>query len=509
MVEEERKYAVPDDFVLPDLSGVAPAGGTVVAAAPVTLVAGYLDTADLRLARSGASLRHRAGDEPPWTVKLPTDSPGLRHEISRPGPAGDPPAELAGLVTVFARGAPLAPAVTVRTERHAYEVRDADGRVLAELVDDRVTVLDPAGRSTDAFRELEVERKGGDRALLDRIGAVLTGAGARGGEFVPKHVRALGEAARGEPDLVPPAELPAKPTAGAVVTEAIRDDVARLLAHDPLVRLRAPVGDDDTAVHQMRVGCRRLRSDLRTFRPLLRPGWARPLRAELKWLAEVLGPARDVEVLRDRLRRTAAADPTCPVDPAAVDRLDAALAGRQETALAAVDEALRSPRYLALVDALVLAARAPRLTRRADRPARRVLPRLVARPWRKLAGGAADGGAAALDPLGPDERWHAVRKRAKQARYAAGAATPVVGRDARRLAKALARIQDLLGEHQDAAVAARTWAELAGQHPDDHRLAVEAGRLLERERQTVRRARAEFPTAWRRASRRRRTRWLP
>ncbi|MFC0508458.1 CYTH and CHAD domain-containing protein [Micromonospora costi] len=508
-MEEERKYEVDDTFVLPDLSGTAPAGGRVRARPPAILVATYVDTPDLRLARAGVSLRHREGDELPWTVKLPTDAPGVRQEISRPGPLGDPPAALAALVTVHSRGAPLAPAVVVRTERHAYEVVGPDGDVLAEVVDDRVTTRTPDGAVTGGFRELEVERKAGDRALLDRIGSVLGDAGARGGSFVPKHVRALGPAAGGEPDLVPPTGLPSRPTAGDVVTEAVRRGVRRLVEHDPLVRLRAPL-DGDTAVHRMRVACRRLRSDLRTFGPLVRPGWARPLRDELRWLAGVLGAARDAEVLRARLRRTAAADPISPLDSAAVDRLDARLGERERQALVAVDEALASARYLALVDALVLAARAPRLTPLAADPAARVLPRLVARPWRRLAGGKGRPGAVAeLDPLGPDERWHAVRKRGKQARYAASAVAPALGGRAGKLASALTRVQDLLGEHQDAAVAARTWLELAAERPDDHALAVTAGRLAERERATVHRARAAFPAAWHRATRRKRTGWLP
>ncbi|WBB70489.1 CYTH and CHAD domain-containing protein [Micromonospora sp. WMMD812] len=508
MVEEERKYEVDDTFVLPDLASAAPSGGGVRARPPVTLVATYFDTVDLRLARAGVSLRRREGDELPWTVKLPTDIPGIRQEISRPGPAGDPPAELAGLVSVHARGAPLAPATVVRTERHAYDVVGAGGEVLAEVVDDRVTTLAGDGSTTGAFRELEVERKAGGRALLDRVGSVLRAAGARGGSFVPKHVRALGPAAQGEPDLTAPAGLPAHPTAGDVVTQAVRHGVRRLVEHDPLVRLRVPL-DGDTPVHQMRVACRRLRSDLRTFAPVLRSAWSRPLRDELRWLAGVLGAARDAEVLRDRLRRTATADPTSPLDPAAVDRLDAALADRQERALAAVDEALGSPRYLALVDALVLAARAPRLTPEAAEPATRVLPRLVAKPWRRLAGGKdRPGEVASLDPTGPDDRWHAVRKQGKQARYAVGAVAPVLGGGARKLATALARVQDLLGEHQDAAVAAETWLALAAANPTDHELAVTAGRLAERERATVRRVRAEFPAAWHRATRRKRTRWL-
>lgn len=106
MVEQEQKYEVDDAYVLPDLAGTAPAGGRFRALPPVTLAARYLDTVDLRLARAGASLRHRRGDELPWTVKLPTGTPGVRHEVSRPGPTGQPPPELVELVTVLHREAP-------------------------------------------------------------------------------------------------------------------------------------------------------------------------------------------------------------------------------------------------------------------------------------------------------------------------------------------------------------------------------------------------------------------
>lgn len=506
MLEEERKYEVDQEFAVPELAGCVPDGGRVLDLAPVTLTATYYDTGDLRLARSGVSLRFRRGDERPWTVKLPADAPGTRHEISRSGKPGRPPVELVALVTAYSRGAPLAPAAVVRTVRLAYELRDADGGVLAELADDRVSVLD-GDRVRWSFREVEVERKGGTAKLLDKVEARLRGAGAVAGGFTPKHVRALGEAAAGEPDLPPPAPLGDAPSAGDVVTQALRRDIARILAHDALVRLRAPVGDDDTAVHQMRVGLRRLRSDLRTFGTLLDKRWAKRLRGELSWLATALGAARDAEVLRERLRHTAAADPVAPLDGAAVAAIDAKLAERHEATLAALDEALADERYPALLESLVKAARVPRLTKAARAPARDVLPRLVAEPWRRLAFGA-DGvdGAADLDPGSPDERWHAVRIEGKRARYAVEAVAGVVGGRARKLGRRLAGVQELLGEHQDAATAAQAWHDIAAEDPA---LGVTAGRLIERERASIRGVRGAFPKTWRRAAKRRRVEWLP
>ena len=303
MLEQERKYEVGAGFAMPHPGPCLPAGGRVVARPPLRLSATYYDTGDLRLARAGASLRYRLGDDEPWTVKLPTGTPGVRHEISRSGPPTDPPTDLLDLVLALTRGAPLAPVAVVDTVRRAYQLLDADDRMLAEVVDDAVS----AGHD---FREVEVELKDGPTELLDRVEDALLAAGARTTDaFEPKYVRALGDAARQPPDWPRPDRPGRDATAGEVVTAALRRDITRVVTHDPLVRLRADVGDDDTAVHQMRVGCRRLRSDLRTFRALLDREWAGQLRDEVGWLADLLGAARDAEVLRARLRRTAAAAP--------------------------------------------------------------------------------------------------------------------------------------------------------------------------------------------------------
>ena len=495
---------------MPELGPAAPAGGRVVPLPAVTLRATYYDTPDRRLARAGVSLRHRKGEaaEKAWTVKLPSEVPGVRHELSRPGAPTEIPPELAALVTVYQRGATLAPAVLLRTVRRAYEVRDRGDVVLAEVADDTVSVID-ARRTVMRFREIEVERKEGKPKVLDTVEVLLRKAGARGGEFIPKHQRALGKPAQEPPDLPPTGLLPTKPTAGEVVAVIVRGDIARIFAYDPFVRLRQPLPKGDTPVHQMRVGARRLRSDLRSFAPLLDPGWSSLIDGELRWLAAALGKARDAEVLRARLRSTADADPLAPLDEAAVQRIDAELTVRHEEALTALDAVLSSPRYLALLDLLVEAARAPRLAPDAGTAARKALPGLVLRPWRKLVhGGGSAPGAGGLQPTGPDEEWHEVRIRGKRARYATDAVAAVVGGGAVALATALARVQELLGEHQDAAVAADTWLEIAQSDPDDHALAVTAGRLYERERAAVRQARASFPEAWRSATKKKVSAWL-
>lgn len=511
MMEEERKYEVDARWAMPDLTDRLPSGGRVHPRPPATLRATYYDTTDLRLARAGVSLRFRrdsGGDALPWTVKLPTSTPGTRHEINRPGGPTTIPTDLVDLVSVHTRGARLVPSATLRTTRVRYDLRDRDGRILAEVADDTVSVLDDR-RIRLKFREIEIERRDCTPKLMRRLDTAMRAAGAVGGTFVAKHVRALGERASELPDLAAPIPLPAKPSAADVVTFAVRTDIARVIDHDPLVRLRATIGDSDTAVHRMRVGVRRLRADLRTFASLVSPSWAVPLSTELTWLGDVLGAARDAEVLRARLRRSAASDPRAPLDGPAVARIDADLAVRHEEALTALDTALASARYRALIDTLFDVAADPDLTPPASRSARRLLPPLVARAWHRLALGSSGlGGAGVLAPDASDAVWHATRIRAKRARYAAEAAAPAIGAPAAELALALADLQDVLGEHQDAVVAARTWLAIARSDPDDHLLAVTAGRLFERERAAARTARAEYPAAWRAARAGRLTSWL-
>ncbi|MDQ1433007.1 MAG: hypothetical protein QOF40_3609, partial [Actinomycetota bacterium] len=64
--ERELKFTPGPSFRMPDVTDRR-AGITIDPAETVRLQAAYFDTADLRLARSGASLRYR--NDEGWTVK--------------------------------------------------------------------------------------------------------------------------------------------------------------------------------------------------------------------------------------------------------------------------------------------------------------------------------------------------------------------------------------------------------------------------------------------------------
>jgi len=505
--EVEAKFRVHPPFRLPDLTGEQT--GVAEVAGPVVreLSAVYWDTTDLRLAREGITLRHRTGDgaDDGWHLKLPVHEAavpdtgtGVREELHASGVADTVPAELHDLVSVHLRAAVLGPVATLRTTRTTYTLCGNDGKARAELTDDAVSVLSQA-HVAGRFREIEVESVDGDREVLRTVGDVLRAAGAVGGEFVPKVVRALGPKATAEPDPPPPQEVDASAPARLAMQAILRRYVRSLMAQDPRVRRGEP-----DSVHQMRVAARRLRSALKTFGPLVDETWAKSLRGELAWMADALGHARDSEVLLARLEH--ALDGLQPdlVLGNARAKVRAQIGADLVEAQAQAVQTLRSERYLALVDRLVDAAWDPMTTQRAEAATAEVLPPCVGSAWRRLAGAAARVKRADAG----DHDWHVARISAKQVRYAAEAVVPFFGKPAKRLAVKAEEIQELLGEHQDAVVAAAAVRRLAGA-PRTGSAAFTFGLLYAREQRAIARTRDEFPRLWSDVSRPAYRKWLP
>lgn len=442
--------AWPDRQSWPPL-GVEPAGVR-------RLSATYFDTADLRLLRSRVTLRRRTGGpDAGWHLKLPLGDARLevRHEARRP-PAGVP-AHLAALVRSRTRGQPLVPVAVLRTTRTVRHVVDAAGRVLVEVVDDRV-VAHRTGGQAERWREVEVELVEGDRALLDAVVAGLLARGARPAASQSKLARILAADLAAPPAgarPAPRAEAPAPPrTAGEVVLAYLAAQVAEVIDRDPQVRLDLP-----DAVHRMRVAVRRLRATLATYRRLLDEDSVAPLRAELRWWGRVLGAARDAEVLRERLLTELADLRSDDGSGSGGERLRAALDLELATARAALLAELDGPRYLALLDALATLVVEPPWRGRASRAPSAVHPavrRTVRRVRRALR-------SARRATVGPplDTALHDARKAAKAARYAAESVAGLGGASAIALAGRMTAAQDLLGAHQDSLVARSRLADLA------------------------------------------------
>jgi len=450
-LEREVKLRAGEAFELPELGGEA--------IEPRLFVSTYHDTTDHRLAQHGVTLRHRVENgKGLWQLKLPRGI--ARLELENEGGPLAPPETMLALLPAYLRGRPLVPVARLRTRRTGVRAQGA------EIVHDSVAVLDNQ-RVSRRFEELEVELLEGDEKALRRIEKALRVAGAGDGERRPKVFQALDLEYEREP--VPPAK---DASAGEVLRAQLALQYERLLAHDPGTRL----GTDPEDLHQFRVATRRLRAFLRAGRELLDPDWTGLLREELRWLGGALGPVRDLDVLIEHLITEVE---TLGPDRGAGRKLLTLLERERRAARKKLRAALSSARYFDLLGSL-------------ERPepvvaAGVTLEQIQAAEHRKLR-----MAVWALTDESPDSELHEVRTKAKRARYAAELAGdgPYV--------KAAKVLQDVLGEHQDAVVAAGRLRELVARAPES---SVAAGRLLEREQQRSLERRAEWPRAWKKLAR--------
>jgi CHAD domain-containing protein len=490
-IEQEVKLQAPRRFSLSSLAqGVN--GYTASPLSVSKLSTTYYDTDDLRLTRWGCALRFRRGQG--WTLKLPGgDSNGTaRIEHTFEGTANRPPREALEIVSAFLRGKPVEPVAKLRTTRMSLQLRSATGEEVAEVVDDDVRVLS-GGKVADRFREIEIElQDGAPAATLDDLRRCLQEAGAGAVDQTPKNLRAIGAGALAPPELY--CERPsAHSTAAEVVRYSLCSSVEQLLRCDAPLRLTM----DAEAVHKARVATRKLRSDLRTYMPLLDEAWTRALRNDVKWLADELGAVRDADVLLERLRGRATRLPL--EDQKAADAVIAIFDKECSAARDRLAKLLRQKRYLDLLDELVTAAAEPRFAAKASEPALDVLPSLVRRRWKQLCK-AVDG---LSDPPG-DDQLHQVRIKAKKCRYAAEAAGPVGGKPVARFAKRVAKLQTILGDLHDAVVAEQRLREVR----DGHALVFAAGAMASMEARVAEEARASWKKAWKKAAKKSLRTWL-
>jgi CHAD domain-containing protein len=273
--------------------------------------------------------------------------------------------------------------------------------------------------------------------------------------------------------------------AGDVVRAAFAVSVDSLAREDAALR-RSP---DEEAVHRARVSVRRLRCDLRTFLPLLDPAWADGLRERSRWLQNGFSAARDADVLLARLRRHSAE--LGEAERRQVEETLAPLQAERDAAYERLRSMLLEPRYPALLQELVDAAKRPPFNARAEDAACSVVPEMVADAWWTLR-------KRVRKRTRPpsDRELHRIRIAAKRVRYAAEAVAPVAGRSAGRLARAVERMQTILGDQHDAVGACerlRTLATGGG--------AFVAGELASLEQRCALDGRRAWRKAWRAAKR--------
>jgi CHAD domain-containing protein len=436
-VERELKFDVDPGFVVPDVAALLPDGGRVERRSE-QLRSDYFDTADHALLRAQMTLRRRTGTaDTGWQLKVPQDP--FREEIRLSVDHDSVPEELRQLLLGVRRGQPLVQVASVVTEREVARLVSADGRLLAEIDDDTVRASAAGASATvSSWREIEVELGEDEVKLLYALGKRLRRTGARPSASQSKLARAL-PAAADQPD-------------GARRTSRAGDVLAKYIAEQHRVILAGDLAlrrDDDSVIHKTRVATRRLRSTLRSFKPLFDESRASSLDTELRWFAALLGEVRDRQVLQQRLDgMVAQLDDTLTLGPVKA-RIDTELRTEQAEHWQTLMSEMTGARYLALLTDVAGWVTEPPWTPAARKPAT-IVARLVRRAERKVSRRLENANAT-----GDIHLLHGARKAAKRARYAAEAAEPVIGRKAgAKQAKRYQKLQDLLGEHQDSLVSA-------------------------------------------------------
>jgi inorganic triphosphatase YgiF len=434
----------------------------------------YYDTAEADLRRQGIALRVRDdGLRRIQTVKQASQGSISRGEWERQieGPRPDiaatrdsPLARALGGKDVDA----LQPAFEVTVERARRDVTMSAGVV--------EVALDRGAVSADGYGapicELELELKSGEVSALFDLARSLSEQAAMELSFISKAERgyALMEGAALSPAKARRPILDREDTAERAFRTIAGSALAQITANARVLRsARRP-----EAVHQLRVGARRLRIAIGLFGPMLADERRAAIKTELKWVAGELDEARDIDVLINETFRPFAERRR---GVAGLSALGATLLSAQTRAYDRVEAALRSRRFSQLT--LEAAAwietgdwtrlTAPEQIERRQRPVRALAAEILTGLHRKVIRRGRD-----LERL-DDEQRHRLRIRAKTLRYAGDFFASLQGgksaRGLARLTKALAAFQDGLGDLNDIAVGAGLIARLVGAEPAEDRAA--------------------------------------
>ncbi|MEU4349434.1 CHAD domain-containing protein [Streptomyces sp. NPDC023838] len=314
---------------------------------------------------------------------------------------------------------------------------------------------------------------------------------------------------------------PGPETAGDVLSPYLHAQAGEFLRS---LRLHREAGSDndsaEEAARALRRAARRISGTLHTFRPLLDPSWAEPLRTELAWLSATLAgehalAARLARLLDGLQRLSGAAQVPPPHGASAAGALavGAARAGalldRQLTlartrAHSAALQALGSSRFHAVADAVALLASEVPLSGSAAAYAVEVLPPAAQLAEQRLADAVAalplaraahpyNAEALAQSGEAQDAPWHQVRLLLRLHRYAQEVlrtGLPHEGDDR------LLRAGRALDRHRDAAEAAAAAAAAARTPRIAPATAYALGVLHADQRHEVEAARFAFQQVW-------------
>jgi triphosphatase len=422
-----------------------------------TLHSTYFDTPNHALQQAGISLRvRRNGDQRIQTIKAARSPDGIalsrsewEHEVDSDSPDYIL-AEETDLKPLIEHSDSIQPVFRVTTLRTLHNV--AFESSIIEIAADDSTV--EGKERTVSFGELELELKNGTPADLFHLAPTLSAATPLRLSFKTKAERGF-EAVSGEqPTRVKalPVVLKRRMTSAAAFQRVGASCLQHLMANEAIVR-RAPQAD---AVHQMRVALRRLRAAITLFKTVVEDERRDPIRAKLKWMANVLGEARDLDVYITKILEPAQDERSSDV---AYQSLLTDYRKRRDESYQMVQETIASPRFINGVLEAAAWVEAGGWLRNGGKPARKRRDQPVTvlaedelgRRWKKVIKRRRN-----LVELDPDER-HQIRIEIKKLRYATEFFESLFkGGGAKKRKRAalstLEALQETLGELNDIAV---------------------------------------------------------
>ncbi|MEA2922396.1 MAG: hypothetical protein QOF07_2359 [Bradyrhizobium sp.] len=413
--EVEIKLQLPSDKSA-RLAGVPMLRGADGSKRSEKQVSVYFDTKRMKLKRHGLTLRVRhVGDRFIQTVKSEDGSLFDRGEWETEIRDGRPDLKRADGSALERLGIrklrkKLRPVFETRVQRTTYPLARRGSDIALTI--DRGEI--GAGKKSMPLYEAELELKRGDRARL--FGLARKFARATSAELAVKSksqrgyelLAGDGAAAVKGHDIEMTADMPAKAAFQAIASACLR----QVVANKPAVLAGDPEG-----VHQMRIGLRRLRAALSLFSDILADAKTGHIKAELKWVTNELGSAREFDVF---LSKVVAPLHKQHARLAGMRSLSRDLAERREAAIARAAEAIASKRFrdLTLDIATWLETggwRQPRnrqARERGEAPIETVAGAQLARRWKKIRKRGRK--LAELD----SEARHKLRIQAKKLRYA-------------------------------------------------------------------------------------------
>ena len=409
----------------------------------------YYDTFDGLLHAAGMSAAYEDGE----LVLVDRESGAVRarahvvqpaqrlfaHDLE-PGPLRD---ELLDVIEARA----LLPLARVHARRRALSVLDGERKTVVRMTLEEPALVDNHGRLSILRPRVRLAPVRGYDDELEQVKAALAGQlGLTAAEqpLADEAVRAAGREPQGISSKIS-VELQFGERTDVAAARVLRRLLDVIEANtDGTVR-----DIDSEFLHDYRVSVRRTRSVQRELKGAFAPEALAHFRAEFRWLQQVTGDSRDLDVYVvdfDVMRSLVPDSMRSDLDP-----LLEVLRGRRLAARRQMISELRSPRVATLLEGWgAFLDELPSLDE-IDRPdAARPIGEVAGARIVKVYGRMVKMGSA-IDESSPAEDYHELRKRGKELRYLLELfGGPLYPEEVvKPMVKALKALQDVLGRHQD------------------------------------------------------------